>query len=254
MRELAALALLGAVLAGCGDDEPGSGDGGGTVTVFAAASLTDVFTDLGDAFADTHPGVSVELAFGPSSGVVTQITEGAPADVVATAATATMADLVEADAVAGAPRPFATNALELAVPPGNPGAVEGLDDLADEDLVVGLCAEEVPCGSLARQALAAAGVEPAVDTDEPDVRALLTKVAAGEVDVGVVYRTDVVAAGAAVEGIEIAAEDDLVATYPIAPVADAANPDGARAFIDFVLSDQGQATLAEAGFAPAPSS
>lgn len=252
MRRLAAVALLGAVLAGCGDgDEPTSG--GGTVTVFAAASLTDVFTDLGASFEDTHPGVSVELSFGPSSGLVTQVTEGAPADVIATAAPATMDDLVDADAVAAAPIPFATNALELAVPPGNPGSVDGLDDLADEDLVVGLCAEEVPCGGLAREALAAAGVEPAVDTDEPDVRALLTKVAAGEVDVGVVYRTDVVAAGAAVEGIEIAAADNLVATYPIAPVADASNPDGARTFIAFVLSDEGQATLAEAGFVPAPS-
>ncbi|QYG92462.1 molybdate ABC transporter substrate-binding protein [Iamia sp. SCSIO 61187] len=252
---LAALALLGAVLAGCGDDDaPASGDVGGTVTVFAAASLTDVFTDLGAAFEDAHPGTTVELSFGPSSGLVTQIAEGAPADVVATAATETMADLVAADAVAGEPRPFATNALELAVPAGNPGAVDGLDDLAAEDLVVGLCAEEVPCGSLAREALAAAGVEPSVDTDEPDVRALLTKVAAGEVDVGLVYRTDVVAAGAAVEGIEVATGDDLVATYPIATVADAGDPDGARAFIEFVLSAAGQAALADAGFGPPPPS
>lgn len=250
MRRLVALlAVAGLVVAGCGDDDTPAASH--TVTVFAAASLTDVFEQVAAAFEEANPGATVELSFGPSSGLVTQITEGAPADVVATAATSNMDDLVAADAVAGEPTDFATNLLELAVPAGNPGGVEGLTDLADESLVVGLCHEEVPCGRFAREALAAAGVEPSIDTDEEDVRALLTKVEAGEVDVGVVYRTDVRAAGDAVEGVVVPDDENVVATYPIATVADAANPDGAAAFIAFVLSDEGRAALAEAGFGPA---
>jgi len=257
MRRLLAIALVaGLVLAACGDDrtattEPPTQGVEGTVTVFAAASLTDVFEEVAAAFEEANPGATVELGFGPSSGLVTQITEGAPADVVATAAAANMEDLVAAEALDGEPTDFATNSLELVVPAGNPGGVDGLDDLADEDLVVGLCDEEVPCGKFAREALTAAGVEPSIDTDEEDVRALLTKVEAGEVDVGVVYRTDVLAADDAVEGIEIPADQNVVATYPIATVGEAANPEGARAFIAFVRSDEGQAALAEAGFEPA---
>jgi molybdate transport system substrate-binding protein len=159
-----------------------------------------------------------------------------------------MDDLVEADAVDGDPVPFATNLLEIAVPPGNPGEVDGLEDLADEDLVVALCAEEVPCGRLAREALTNADVEASIDTNEEDVRALLTKVEAGEVDVGVVYRTDVASAGDDVEGIEIPDNQNVTATYLIATAGEAANVDGATAFIDFVLSHEGRAALAEAGF------
>lgn len=272
---LAALLLL--VGAACGDDDDGgdaadettttvADDGAesttasteaavegveGTITVFAAASLTDVFEELGTAFEEANPDATVEFSFGPSSGLVTQITEGAPADVIATAATSNMEELVEAEALDGEPTDFATNSLELAVPTGNPGDVDGLDDLANEDLVVGLCNEEVPCGKFAREALTAAGIEPSIDTNEEDVRALLTKVEAGEVDVGVVYKTDVLAAGDAVEGIEIPDDQNVVATYPIATVGEAANAEGAMAFIEFVLSDEGQAALAEAGFEPA---
>lgn len=249
MRRLGLVLLVAAAtLVGCGDD----GGTEGTITVFAAASLTDVFEELADAFEEANPGTTVELSFGPSSGLVTQITEGAPADVIATAATSNMEDLVAADALAGEPTDFATNLLELAVPPGNPGGVDGLDDLADEDLVVGLCHAEAPCGRFAREALEAAGVEASIDTDEEDVRALLTKVEAGEVDVGVVYRTDVRAAGDAVEGVVIPDDENVVATYPIATVEGAANGEGAEAFIAFVLSAAGQAALAEAGFEPAP--
>jgi molybdate transport system substrate-binding protein len=256
---LAALLLLVGVA--CGDDGDAADDAApstvgfdegvaGTITVFAAASLTDVFEELGTAFETAHPGVTVEFSFGPSSGLVTQITEGAPADVIATAAPSNMDDLVEAEAVQGRPADFATNSLELAVPPGNPGGVDGLDDLADEELVVGLCNEEVPCGRFAREALEAAGVEPSIDTNEEDVRALLTKIEAGEVDVGVVYRTDVLAAGDAVEGLVIPEDQNVVASYPIASVVDAPNADGAAAFILFVLSAMGQAALADAGFGP----
>ncbi len=262
---LAVLALLGAACSDDGGDDAatddtattaageGAADEGveGTITVFAAASLTDVFEELGDAFEAANPDATVEFSFGPSSGLVTQITEGAPADVIATAAPSNMEDLVEADALEGDPTDFATNLLELAVPPGNPGDVDGLDDLANEDLVVGLCNEEVPCGRFAREALDAQGITPSIDTNEEDVRALLTKVEAGEVDVGVVYRTDVIAADGAVEGIEIPEDQNVTATYPIATVGGSDNVEGAEAFIAFVLSDEGQAALAEAGFSAA---
>ena len=248
---LAALAVV--TLVGCGSsgDGPEAGDDGtGTVTVFAAASLTDVISSLGATFEAAHPGTSVAFSFGPSSGLATQVREGAPADVVATASTDTMDDLAAAGVLDGAPRPFATNGLEIAVPPGNPGGVEGLADLADADLVVALCAAEVPCGRFAREAFAAAGVVPSVDSDEQDVRALLTKVEAGEVDAGVVYRTDVVAAGDAVEGIALPAEQDVTATYPIAVTDEAGDGATAQAFVDLVLSPTGQAALADAGFGP----
>ncbi len=242
--------LLLASVAACGASDDGGDEAAGSITVFAAASLSDVYAEVGRAFEEANPGTSVAFSFGPSSGLVTQVTEGAPADVVATASTATMDDLVEADAIDGDPVPFATNALAIAVPPGNPGAVTGLADLADGDLIVALCAAEVPCGSFARQAFDRAGVEPSVDTEEQDVRALLTKVEAGEVDAGVVYRTDVTAAGDRVEGIEVPDAENVVATYPIAVTRQAGDPATARAFIELLVSDKGQALLADAGFGP----
>lgn len=257
---LAALLMLLAVAA-CGSDDGSAtitttrDDGAsetepvtGTVTVFAAASLTDVFTALGEAFEVAHPDVTVELSFGPSSGLVTQIAEGAPADLIATASPSNMDDLAEGGDLSGDPVAFATNVLEIAVPPGNPGDVDELTDLADDDLVVALCAAEAPCGRFAREALEKADVEPAIDSDEQDVRALLTKIEAGEVDVGIVYETDVRAAGDTVEGIEIPADQNVVATYPIATTAQAANTEGAAAFVAFVLSDEGRAALVAAGF------
>lgn len=259
---IVATALL-ALAAGCGSDETStttvtdgradeSGARGveGIVTVFAAASLTDVFTELGEQFEEANPGATVEFSFGPSSGLVTQVLEGAPADVVATAAVSNMEDLVDGEVLDGDPVDFATNLLEIAVPAGNPGGVTGLDDLSDDGLLVALCAEEVPCGRFAREALAGSGVEPAIDSNEEDVRALLTKLEAGEVDVGIVYRTDVTAAGDAVEGIAIPDEQNVTATYPIAVADEATNAEGGRAFIDFVLSDDGLSTLTEAGFGP----
>lgn len=258
LRALAAVVLVLPVAA-CGADDEGRATStsaadpvedtiDGTVTVFAAASLTDVFTELGDAFEAAHPDVTVDASFGPSGGLVTQITEGAPADVIATAATSNMEDLVDAEALDGDPVDFATNSLEIAVPAGNPGDVDGLEDLARQELVIALCGEEVPCGMFARQALDGAGVTPSIDSNEEDVRALLTKIAADEVDVGIVYRTDVAAGGNAVEGVPIPADENVTATYPIAVTAEAANPEGAQAFIAFVVSDEGQAALAEAGF------
>lgn len=222
-RSLPLLPLV-ALLAACGGD-----DGSRTVTVFAAASLTDAFDDLAAAFEDTEPDVDVALSYGGSSSLRAQLEDGAPADVFASAD----------DADAG--EPFATNQLQIAVPVGNGAGVTGLADLADADLLIGLCAEQVPCGRFAREALANAGIAPSIDTNEPDVRSLLTKVEAGELDAGIVYATDVRTGD--VDGVDIPAAVNVTLTYPIASLTD--DGDG---FVDFVLSDDGQAVLADHGF------
>ena len=162
----------------------GSGSDDSTITVFAAASLTDAFEEIADAFEDGEPGVSVRLNLAGSSSLREQVLQGAPADVVATANPSVMDELVDAGAVDRAEQ-FAANSLQIVVPRGNPAGVADLDDFADADLLIGLCAAEVPCGEFARRVLALAGVEPALDTNEPDVRALLTKVEAGELDAAI---------------------------------------------------------------------
>jgi molybdate transport system substrate-binding protein len=158
-----------------------------------------------------------------------------------------MDQVVEAGAATD-PEDFVTNQLQIAVPAGNEAGVAGLDDFANPDLLIGLCAEDVPCGEFGREALASAEVTPSVDTNEPDVRSLLTKVEAGDLDAGIVYVTDVLAAGDAVEGIDIPADENVIATYPIAALSDAANAEVADAFVAFVLSDEGQGILDSYGF------
>jgi molybdate transport system substrate-binding protein len=254
-----------ALVAGCGDDEAGTAttttEGAtttvtaepaleGTITVFAAASLTDAFAAVGEAFDAANPGVTVEFNFAGSSALREQILAGAPADVFASANTSNMDQVVDAGSAAD-PAPFVENELQIAVPAGNGAGVTGLDDFAHPDLLIGLCAEEVPCGEFGREALATAGVTPSIDTNEPDVRSLLTKIEAGELDAGIVYRTDVLAAGDTVEGIDIPADQNVIATYPIAALTTSGNLEAADAFVAFVLSDEGQAILASYGFAEA---
>lgn len=255
MRLVAAICLPVLLVAGCGDDDaattttvdPAEPALEGTITVFAAASLTDAFAEVGAAFEDKNPGVTVELNFAASSGLREQILAGAPADVFASANESNMDQVVEGGAAAD-PASFVENRLQIAVPPGNAAGVTGLADFAGEDLLVGLCAEEVPCGQFGREALANAGVTPSIDTNEPDVRSLLTKIEAGELDTGIVYVTDVLSAGGSVEGIDIPAEENVIATYPIAELTEAGNAEGAAAFVAFVLSDAGQEILASYGF------
>ncbi len=209
-----------------------------------------MFGDIEQAFELAEPGVTVRLNVGGSSSLREQILEGAPADLFASADETNMIPLVEAGAVDGTPNIFATNHLQIVVPAGNPGQVESVSDLADPDLLVGLCDPAVPCGALAREALASAGVEPSLDTNEPDVRSLLTKVVEGELDVGIVYATDVTAGGDAVIGIDVSPADDVIARYPLAVLSDSPNPAAAAAFRDFVLSPEGQAILERHGFGP----
>jgi molybdate transport system substrate-binding protein len=243
-----AAATLVVVVIGCAaSDEPGGGLEG-EVLVSAAASLSDVFAEVEAAFEGANPGVDVLLNLGSSSSLREQILQGAPADVFASANTSNMDLVVAAGEVSGDPKIFARNQLQIAVPSGNPGLVTGLADFADEELLIGLCAEDVPCGDLARVALENADVVPAIDTNELDVRALLTKIEAGELDAGITYVTDVLSTGGAVEGIDIPEELNVVADYPIASLAHAPNPDAADAFVAFVLSDEAREVLDNYGF------
>ena len=172
------------------------------ISVFAAASLTDAFAEMEAAYEAANPDADVELNLGGSSSLRTQILSGAPADVFASAGAAVMDQVVAAGETRGRPVTFATNRLQIAVPKGNPAGVTELADLARSELFIGLCASEVPCGALADEVLAAAGIEPSIDSREPDVRALITKVALGELDAGLVYRTDILALGDQVDGID----------------------------------------------------
>ncbi|HEU4894353.1 MAG TPA: molybdate ABC transporter substrate-binding protein [Acidimicrobiia bacterium] len=235
-------ALLVALLVAC------SGAEDEALVVSAAASLQDAFTEIAATFEEQRPGIEVLLNFAGSSTLREQILEGSPADVFASANISNMDAVVEAGETDGQPTTFASNRLQIAVPAGNPAGVASLSDFADESLLIGLCAEGVPCGDFARESLALAGVQPAVDTNEPDVRALLTKVGEGELDAGITYVTDVVASGE-VEGIEIPDELNVVAEYPIATLTSGSNPDAAQAFVDLVLSETGQEILRDHGFA-----
>ena len=239
---LASAVALGA--AGCGG---AADESAAPIRVLAAASLSGAFDELASEFQTTGRGVSVELNLGGSSSLREQILAGAPADVFASANASNMTQVVDAGAATG-PEKFATNQLQIAVPAGNPAGVTGLADFADPDLTGGLCAEEVPCGPFGRDALAAMRITPSIDTNEPDVRALLTKVQAGELDAGIVYRSDVLDAGDAVEGIDIPAEVNVTSTYCIAVLKGSGRPEVAAAFVAFVLSEEGQAILASYGF------
>ncbi|RBY75526.1 molybdate ABC transporter substrate-binding protein [Geodermatophilus sp. TF02-6] len=220
----------------------------GTLTVFAAASLTDVFTDLGDRLEADHPGLDVQFNFAGSSQLATQLTQGAPADVFASANEAQMEVVTDAGLQAADPTVFTENVLEIAVPKGNPAHVTGLADFADPDLTLAVCAPDVPCGAAAQEVFQAAGIDAQPDTQEEDVKAALTKVQLGEVDAALVYATDVQAASGDVEGIEFPEAEQAVNQYPICTLEAAPNPDAAQAFVDLVDSDEGQQALEDAGF------
>jgi len=249
--------LLPAALGGCSSAGSSAADSGagaapsGTITVYAAASLKAAFTDLARTFEAGHPGAKVTLSFAGSSDLVSQISQGAPADVFASADTANMQKLQDAGLADGAPKDFATNTLAIAVPPGNPAGIAALKDLGRPGTKLVICARQVPCGAATAQVAQAAGITLSPVSEENAVTDVLGKVTAGEADAGLVYGTDIKAAGNKVEGIQIPESESAVNTYPIAGVATGRNKPTARAFVDLVAGPEGQKVLAAAGFGPA---
>lgn len=253
MRTLAVavLAAVGLVPAACGHPAPASGTptpAPSTVTVFAGASLATVFNSIGSAFDQANPHARAEFNFAGSSTLVAQIQLGAQADVFASADQRNMQKLLDAGLVDGPSRVFATNRLEIIVPAGNPKGITGLPDLTRPGLVVALCAPVVPCGGYAALALQKAGVRVTQASQETDVRGVVSKVALGEADAGIVYATDVKAGGSMVLGISIPDDQNVVARYPIAVLTAAQDRAAAHAFVDFVLSTEAQRILASFGF------
>ncbi|MEE1787524.1 molybdate ABC transporter substrate-binding protein [Streptomyces sp. SP17BM10] len=220
----------------------------GDITVFAAASLKETFTELGKKFEAANPGAKVKFNFGGSSSLATSINSGAPADVFAAASPATMKTVTDAGGASGTPTTFVKNTLTIAVPKGNPKHITGLKDLTASGVKVALCAKEVPCGAAALTALQAAGLNLTPVTLEQDVKGALTKVELGEVDASLVYRTDVQADGGKIDGVDFPEAAKAVNDYPIATLAKAPNKDGAAAFVAYVQSPEGKLALTTAGF------
>ena len=220
----------------------------GTLNVFAGSSLTGVFGKLGDQLTASNPGLKVQFNFAGSSALATQLTQGAPADVFASANEKQMTVVTGAGLQAGDPTIFTENVLEIAVPKGNPGNVTGLADFGNADLTLAICAADVPCGAAAAAVFADAGITAQPDTEEEDVKAALTKVQLGEVDAALVYATDVQAAGSDVAGIPFPEAEKEINSYPICTLGSAPNPKAAQAFVDLVNSAAGQKALADAGF------
>jgi molybdate transport system substrate-binding protein len=222
---------------------------GQRVTVFAAASLRSAFEEIANRFEDAHPDTKVDLHLAGTSRLAFQIEEGAPADVFASADDVQMDRLVGRGFVAGEPRVFARNELAIVTAPGNPRRIAGLADFSRTDLRLALCGPEVPGGRYAREALARSGVAHPPSSDEPHVKAVVAKVELGEVDAGIVYRTDVLAAAERVQVVQIPPEQQVVVAYPIATLAGSRSPSAAQAFVSFVLGDTGRAVLVSEGFA-----
>ncbi len=240
-----AVALGLTPIAACGDDAGAADEV--TIRVFAAASLTESFTALGEQFERDHPGTKVELNFGPSSGLAEQIASGAPADVFASASASNMDTLARSGEVKNSEE-FASNRMEIAVPPDNPANISQVDDLAKDGVKVAVCQAQVPCGKVAAEVFANAGLTVQPATEEVDVKSVLTKVTLGEVDAGVVYVTDVLAAGDKVKGIDIPDDQNASTTYPIATLEGSEHQEEAAGFVDLVLSSDGAEVLEAAGF------
>ena len=267
MRRLAltVVALAAAAVAGCSSSSSpstpsgstsspaaaaGSSSAGqtGTITVFAAASLKETFTELGKQFEAAHPGDTVKFSFGASSALATQINSGAPADVFASASPKNMNQVVTAGNASN-PQDFAKNVMEVAVPPSNPAKVTSVNDLAKSSVKTALCQPQVPCGTVAAEVFKNAKITVKPVTLQPDVKSVLTQVELGNVDAGMVYVTDVMAAGAKVKGVTIPASENASTLYPIAALTHSKEPSIAQAFVAYVLSPTGEQVLKAAGFA-----
>jgi molybdate transport system substrate-binding protein len=257
---VAIVTAAGLTAAGCGGTgdgpttggSPGAAGGGSTasgpVTVLAAASLTESFTAIGTKFEQLNPSVEVTFSFGGSSGLAQQIVSGAPADVFAAASPATMKTVTDAGDGDGTPVTFVRNQLVIAVPKGNPKGLTSLATLAAPGVKVALCAEQVPCGAAAKQALATAGVSLTPVTQEQDVKAALAKLKLGEVDAALIYRTDAHADATEIDGIDFPESAGAINDYPIVALRNAPNPAAAAAFVAYVQSPAARQVLTDAGF------
>ncbi len=248
---LAALTSTSAAACSAESKDSSSRDGSATsgeVVVFAASSLTDAFTAIGEAFTAEFPDAHVTFNFAGSGELVTQLIQGAPADVFVSADDSNMGKLVDAGENDGAPIAIAKNTFQIIVEPGNPKDIADLADLADPDLIVVLCADTVPCGKGVATILSNAGVTVTAKSLEDKVKGVVTKVTTGEADAGIVFLTDVIAAGDSASGVEIPADVNVISNYPIVVTKAAPNVAAARAFVDFVADAEGQAILASYGF------
>jgi molybdate transport system substrate-binding protein len=240
-----ATAVLALALTACGGDDDG-GSSGSELTVLAASSLTNAFDELEGTYEDQQPDVDVRLSYDSSSILAEQVISGAPADVLATADTITMQDVVDAGDVDGEPEVFVQNTLVIVTPPDNP---EGIHDVTDlPDAAVAVCVPEAPCGHASQELMGLNDIDLQPATEEDNVSSVLTKVTSGEVDAGLVYVTDAQAAGDDVHTLQIPHSDEVINDYPIAVIADSENSEAAQAWVDLVLSQEGQDVLAEYGF------
>ncbi|HYH50373.1 MAG TPA: molybdate ABC transporter substrate-binding protein [Acidimicrobiia bacterium] len=219
----------------------------GNLTVLAAASLSEAFRELGGAFEGKHPATKITFSFDASSALALQANNGAPADLFASADQANMKKVTDAGNATGS-RVVARNKLAIVVAKGNPKKVSGLADLGKSSVTYVLCAPEVPCGKYGAEALRKAGVKAKPKSLETNVKAVVTKVSGGEVDAGIGYVTDARAAAPSAEGIEIPDEYNVVAEYPMAVLKQSTRTELASAFLEFVLTPDGQAVLAKYGF------
>jgi molybdate transport system substrate-binding protein len=221
----------------------------GEITVSAAASVTDSFTALAKAFRAANPKVKVRLNFGSSSTLVVQIQAGAPSDVIAAADLASVEKLVASGHVVASPRVFARNSMAIAVKPGNPEKVKSIKDLARLKTIA-MCGKAAPCGVYASSVLSRAGVvvKESNITRGVDAKATLGAVVTGDADAAIVYKTDVIAAGKSIQAVDIATASNVKAMYGIASIRGSKNGSLAKAFVDFVLSEQGWRILKGFGF------
>ncbi len=250
MKHLIPIVVVALLLAGCASPvaEPSAAPADeltGTLTVFAAASLTATFTELAEEFEAAHPGVAVQTSFAGSAELVTQLQGGAKADVLATADQKAMAKVLD---LTGIPVDFATNRLEIAVPPSNPAGIDSFADLAGPEVKTVVCAPVVPCGAATVALEQATGIDIHPVSEESAVTDVLGKVSSGEADAGLVYVTDVKGSKGTVKGIGFPESSKAVNTYPVATLTASTNPTAAQAFLDFVVGAAGKKVLAAAGF------
>jgi molybdate transport system substrate-binding protein len=247
--------LLLTLISGCGSSDKApaisstTASASAKIIVFAAASLKKTFTDIGEQFKTDNPGASVEFSFAGSSDLVTQLTQGAPADVFASADTKNMDKAAQAGLLAGDPVNFASNTLTIAVAPGNPKKIASFKDLTQQGLNVVVCAPQVPCGSATQKVEQATGVTLNPVSEESSVTDVLNKVTTGEADAGIVYVTDAIGAGDKVAAVAFPEAAGAVNTYPIAALKGSKNSELARKFVDLVTGEAGQKVLNAAGFA-----